>query len=335
MRARIFIFLVLLGGGPLAAQNQDSFQDSLVQQIIGKWGPVPREQLLKAAEAGAVEAQYYYGISETQLALSDLGIATHQWWRSNTPPQQATQSPRAEFEADRAKWAAASEVEARSAATNGDRAAQWVISKLDGDRAIDRGRRAFSWLEKAADQGLAPAEFEISIRYLGISGWRVIDPDPKRGLEWLRRAADHGFEGAQHQLADLFVRGEFMNADIGQAIEFLRKAADQGCPRAQYDLARQYSCGNGEPRSTGETPTALLTRAAKAGWPRAAFALGERSRLGLGTEASKIKAFFWYDLASTGLSTAAVERDKLKPGLTKADDEQLKKLSEEFWRGTH
>lgn len=324
------MLLVLLSAGPLAAQSTNSFSASLVQQITNQWAHVPREQLLKAAESGTAEAQYYYGVTETQMAGQDADMAVRQWWRSNTPPQQPTQLSRAEVEAGRARWAAAPEAEARKAAMDGDRGAQAVITKLDSARAVERGRRAFPWLEKAADQSLPPAEYEVGIRYLGVSGWQVIELDRKRGLEWLRRAADHGFESAQHQMAGFLLRGEFVNADVGQAIELLRKAADQGCPRAQYELAQQYSCGNGEPRSHGETPVTLLTRAAKAGWLQAAFDLGERSRLGLGTEPSKVKAFFWYDLASTNVTSAAMERNKLKAGLTQADYQQLKKLSEDF-----
>jgi TPR repeat protein len=118
---------------------------------------------------------------------------------------------------------------------------------------------------------------------------------------------------------------------VGQAVEWLRKAADQGCARAQFELAQQYACGNGEPRSTAETPVALFTRSAKAGWMDARLALGERYRVGLGVEANRAHAFFWYNLAATQESRAAIEQqEKLKGSLTTDDYRQIARWSEEL-----
>lgn len=290
-------------------------------QVRSNWSKVPLKQLRQAAEAGKPDAQYYLGMIEWEAAARDEDMATRQWFinGTNRPPPL----PRGEVEAARAKWTARPEPYARKAAKGGDRSAQVFVTGLDAAQAVERGRHAFEWLERAAKQAFPLAEYEVGIRYLGRVGWGIVPPDAKTALSWLRRAANDGVEGGQHWLGMLLIQGEFVAPDLAQGIDWLRSAAAQGNARAEFELAQQYACGNGDPRNSDETPLALLTKSAKAGWAEAAFALGERYRLGLGVAEERARAYFWYDLAAREGSQRGWElSSQLRPSLTPKEIQQ-------------
>jgi TPR repeat protein len=295
------------------------------RQAQGRWQNVSREELLKAAEAGDGEAQYQYGLREWSAAAADADRAIRQqpfkWTPNNMGPSTD------ERKAMVSKWSAVPEAEARQAAASGDSGAKYFLWKLDSDRAQERGRKAFEWFKKAAEQSVAPAESAVALAYLG-RGWQAPPRDLKEGMKWLRKAIADGSEPAQHQLAIMLIEGAFLPVDVPEGIDRLRIAADQGCPRAQFELALQYVSGSGDPRSDGDTPVALLTKAATAGWGEAQFCLAERYRTGFGVQASPAKAFFWYDLAAAQrVNRAAEQRDQLKAQLTKDDYRQF-----DLWR---
>jgi TPR repeat protein len=297
--------------------------------LKAKWSQVSTNELLKAAENGNGEAQYYLGASEWAAALTEADYSRSLWSSNRLAQQQISANGNAD--ANHARWAAVSEAEAMQAAQAGDPGAQLFIKQIEYERARDRGLKAFQWLKRAADQSVAPAEYEVATRYLGFSGWVTVPSDKKPAIDLLRRAAAQGNEGAQHRLANIFIEGDLLPIDLPQGIELLRKAADQGCPRAQFELAQEYACGNGDPRSDIETPVALLSKSAKAGWSDAQFTLAERYRTGFNVQTNNAKAFFWYSqAASNGVAKAFLQCNKLKGSLSAEDCEQVRLLTEEL-----
>ena len=298
-------------------------------QVRSNWSGASLDQIRQAAAAGKPDAQYAFGMLEWNAARRDVDRAYSQWSRTNN----AAKRPRltqAELDAARVKWSALPEPEARRAAEAGDSGAQAFVTQLDSNRAQERARLAADWLKRAADQSFPPAEYEMAMRRLGVEPWRVVPTDPQEGLKWLYQAVDHGVEGAQHRLGNLLVEGTLIPPDLGKAIVYLQLAADKGCHRAQYDLAVQYACGHGEPRSSAETPVALLTLAAKGGCAEASFALGQRSLAGFGIEHSAARAYFWFSLAaSQGAPKAAAERNKLIASLTPEDRQRIARWQQE------
>ncbi len=60
--------------------------------------------------------------------------------------------------------------------------------------------------------------------------------DYGQAIGWYRKAADQGYAPAQFNLGVMFATGQGVPQDYGQAIGWYRKAADQGYARAQFSL---------------------------------------------------------------------------------------------------
>ena len=98
------------------------------------------------------------------------------------------------------------------------------------------------WFERAANQGLAPAQFRLGGLYEKGMGVR-------RNLDTARRlylaAAEAGNAKAMHNLAVLFAEGIDGKPDYPMAARWFRKAADHGITDSQYNLAILYARGIG------------------------------------------------------------------------------------------
>jgi hypothetical protein len=111
------------------------------------------------------------------------------------------------------------------------------------------GKESIGWLTKAANQGYAPAEYELGRIYLYGRG---IEADYAQALLWERKAAEQGDPRAQRDLAFMYERGFGVAADPAQAAEWNRKAAMQGNADAQLHLARGLDEGVGVSKDTEE-----------------------------------------------------------------------------------
>jgi localization factor PodJL len=101
---------------------------------------------------------------------------------------------------------------------------------------------AAEWFERAAKQGLVPAQFRLGGLYekgLGV----------KKSLETARRfyvaAGEAGHAKALHNLAVLYAEGIDGKPDYQTAAKWFRKAADYGIADSQYNLAVLYARGIG------------------------------------------------------------------------------------------
>jgi TPR repeat protein len=208
-------------------------------------------------------------------------------------------------------------------ALSGDRRAQSQISLLEAETAAERARGGVAWLKQAAAQDYVLAEYQLAVRLLGFTGWRIIPLDNAEGVRLLRKAANGGHPNAQLAWGEMLIAGTAVPVDLSAGMGFLRQAADQGLPRAQCALAEQYAVGNGEPRHPGETPVALFRKAAETGLPDAQFALAERYRTGLGVAPDHFEAIAWYRRAAAsnqlGQVTASVSARRMAT-LLKAGD---------------
>ena len=101
---------------------------------------------------------------------------------------------------------------------------------------------AAEWFKKAADQGLANAQFNLGVAYLFGNG---VPRDYGQAAEWFRKAADQGYASAQYKLGRMYVNGDGVARDYGQAASWYRKAADQGDIDAQNNLGTMYMLGYG------------------------------------------------------------------------------------------
>jgi TPR repeat protein len=81
------------------------------------------------------------------------------------------------------------------------------------------------WLYKAAEQGIAAAQYDLGGCYMVGS---VIKADYQKAAEWFRKAADQGYKKAYAELAFCYERGAGVAQDYAQAAEWYQKAAEQG-----------------------------------------------------------------------------------------------------------
>jgi localization factor PodJL len=98
------------------------------------------------------------------------------------------------------------------------------------------------WFERAANHGLAPAQYRLGSLYEKGQG-------VKKDLEAARRlytaAAEKGNGKAMHNLAVLYAEGVSGDPDYRNAAQWFRKAADHGVSDSQYNLAVLYARGIG------------------------------------------------------------------------------------------
>jgi TPR repeat protein len=205
--------------------------------------------------------------------------------------------PHEERKAAREKWKNAPDSELAAAAAKTNLAAQVILAERQWVAEQTNAAKAFISLDKSAEQGFAPAQYEAAFYYLHMGGWNPVDINQAKGLDFLRRAADQGWPKAQQFLASIFLQGELCPPDIPQAVALYQKAADQNLAKSQYALAMLYANGYGVPRHEHDTPLALLRKSAAQNYVPAVHELGERYRIGLGVPMDLIEAARYYNQA--------------------------------------
>ena len=127
------------------------------------------------------------------------------------------------------------------------------------------------WLTAAAEQGYAPAQYELGRTYLYGRG---IPADYALALRWEQKAADQGDARAQRDLAFMYERGFGVTADPALAAAWNRKAAGQGQPEAQMQLAKALESGAGVTKDPAEAEK-WYTKAADHEQPAAQLRLAQ------------------------------------------------------------
>ncbi|HBM13419.1 MAG TPA: hypothetical protein DD390_12050, partial [Rhodospirillaceae bacterium] len=97
-------------------------------------------------------------------------------------------------------------------------------SNPDKDQNAEDTRAALTWFGKAADQGFAPAQYQLGLCHdLGKVGW----DDPVTAARLYTLAAEQGHENAQHRLGGLYSDGFGVEVDADEAAKWRDKAAAQ------------------------------------------------------------------------------------------------------------
>jgi TPR repeat protein len=94
-----------------------------------------------------------------------------------------------------------------------------------GEGSGNQDERAFLWLGKAAERGIADAQYQIARMYmLG----RGVDQDFIKARVWYERAAEQSVSEAQFALGQIYANGKGVPKDDKLAMKWLKKAALQG-----------------------------------------------------------------------------------------------------------
>jgi hypothetical protein len=130
-------------------------------------------------------------------------------------------------------------------------------------KEAEQSKDAIEWIQKAADQGLATACYELGLHFLKVSGHE--DTDSHEGIKWLRIAAEKGCIAAKVVISDCYRNGIGVTKDPSESFKWFvkaaagdrlideevkpipdyRKAATSLALNAQYEVGRLYANGEG------------------------------------------------------------------------------------------
>lgn len=198
-------------------------------------------------------------------------------------------------------------------ANRGDPIAQCKLAVRYESTGSDDGRsQAFMWFQKSAEQGFAPAQYELANFYfLG----RGVPPDASVGLSYLQKAAYQQFGDAELALGEYYSNGRDAPVNFMQAVFWYFHADRHNFPVARYRIGRLVASG---------VDVAKAFRGGAAGWYKPAAVLGHAQaqyelallyEAGLGVTRDRTEAFRWFAAAALN----GVEEAGLKAALLAAD----------------
>ena len=171
--------------------------------------------------------------------------------------------------------------------------------------------KAKEWLQKGADIGYAPAQFNLGQWYeLGpgeaaskiyaldlINGVKALpekkeSADYAKAFKWIRLAADQGYEDAQMHLVMFYLDGLGVEKDVEQAVFFAKKFAESGDLGTQLNLGLMYLNGTGVNRDL-KKGFEWVRKSAEQDLERAQLILGELYEQGIGVDADAKLAADW------------------------------------------
>jgi len=182
------------------------------------------------------------------------------------------------------------------AAEQGHAESQYLLSTMyDAGNGVPQGvakdtAQAARWERAAAEQGHVYAQANLSFRCYSAG-------DLDGAFEWCQRAADGGLAWAQYNLGLMYQKGEGVARSAAEAAHWYGLAASQGFGEAQQRLADLYYLGQGVPRSYTQAAH-WYRRAAEQGNARAQFQLGHLYDVGLGIEHDYTQYRYWTRMAA-------------------------------------
>jgi TPR repeat protein len=252
------------------------------------------------------------------------------------------------------------QVQKRAQANNAE--AQTILASCYdlGHNVAPNRKENIRWLTLAANQGYAPAEYELGHIYLYGSG---VPSDYQQALLWEEKAAQQGEAEAQRDLAFMYEQGFGIKADPQQAILWNRKAAAQGERVAQLQLAKALEGQNrGEamewyqkagrqelseaqlrlarmlfekPNRNCKAAMAWYERASGNGVAQAMYELGKIYQAGECTQRNPAMAYLWFQTgARYGSQEAHAEAEKSGSLLPQTQKKAID-LKIEKWASKH
>ena len=153
---------------------------------------------------------------------------------------------------------------------------------------------AFKYFKKAADQGVASAQYNLGWQYYNGQGVTQSDSE---AVKWYKLAADQGNAGAQYNLGIMYRNGQGVTQSNSEAAKWFRLGADQGYAPSQHNLGWQYFNGWGVTKSNSEAAK-WFRLGADQGYAPSQNILGQAYERGLGVTQSYPEARKWYTLAA-------------------------------------
>ena len=156
--------------------------------------------------------------------------------------------------------------------------------------------------------GDAAAAYEVAVRF---AEGRGVPVNPEEAARWYERAANKGIAPAQFRYASLLEKGQGVKKDLAQARRLYLAAAAKGNGKAMHNLAVLYAEGiEGKPDYA--TAALWFRKAALHGIADSQYNLGVLCARGLGTAKSFEESYKWFALAAAqGDREAGKKRDEV------------------------
>ncbi|WP_271170033.1 hypothetical protein [Hansschlegelia plantiphila] len=169
-----------------------------------------------------------------------------------------------------------------------------------------------STLRFRAISGDPAAQLEVADRLLA---GRNVPANPAAAAVWLEKAAAQGLAPAQHRLGSLYEKGSGVSRDILTARRWYERAAASGNVRAMHNLGViQAEGGLGKPDFTAAAT--WFRMAAERGLVDSEYNLAVLCARGLGGKRDLVDAYKWFALAAAqGDQDAGVKRDEVAKAL--------------------
>src|SRR6266568_1498830 len=218
----------------------------------------------------------------------------------------------------------------RKAAEQGLAEAQYLLAECyqRGDGVAKDAAEAARWYRKAAEQGYANAQYNLGNCYYDGEG---VAKDQSESVKWMLKAAEQGFPLAQFNLALCYHAGKGVAQDYTESVKWMRKAAEQGYAHAQYNLGYGYYHGEGVAKDYTEA-VKWYRKAAEQGFADAQSELGFCYRYGEGAGKDYVQAYKWFNLsAGQGNENASKAHDNLEnSSMTREQISEGQRLAREF-----
>lgn len=132
------------------------------------------------------------------------------------------------------------------AAEQGDKFAQNGLGLLyDTGHGVPRDTyQAIAWYRKAAEQGLADAQYNLGAMYESNA-----PQDYTQAFLWFSKAAEHGLSYAQYKIGSMYKSGKGVTQNYTEAVRWLCKATEQGVDDAKFELGFMFENGQGVEQS--------------------------------------------------------------------------------------
>lgn len=187
------------------------------------------------------------------------------------------------------------------------------LAEMRGELTLSRNvRDGHKWLKRSAEA--ATPQYPHALHELALLHEKgvesIIFQDWKYAVTLYGEAAVLGYAPSAHRLGECYEFGRLdCNVDPNLSIQYYSVAADQRHPESCFALTAWYLVGVPNLLApSDEQAYAWAVVAAQAGLPRAEYAVGYFTEMGIGTEKDQNEALQWYQLAAEHGEKRAIQR---------------------------
>ncbi|CAO3636200.1 unnamed protein product [Cunninghamella echinulata] len=192
------------------------------------------------------------------------------------------------------------------------------VAEVNGELGISKNARdGVKWLKRAAEA--ATVEYPQAIHELALLHERgienVVFVDASYAVALYGQAADLGYAPSAFRLGECYEYGKLAcQQDPALSIHYYTIAAQQGHREACFSLTAWYLVGSPNVLPQSDSDAYIWAkRAAEKGLPKAEYAVGYFTEVGIGINKNVEEAMVWYKQAAEHGDKRAIQRLQGKP----------------------